>query len=103
MSTNMASSIADTASTLRIPTREEAISAMTMALENNGNRYYQTNQDKDLHEFALFHLWRHPDLNPGIYEELVRKVSSELQQGHAIDPSELISDFRTNDCPGFLS
>ena len=69
-----------------------------MALENNGNRYYSTNQDVLLYEFALFHLWRNPYLNRDLYDDLVEKVSSELQQGHVIDPSKLISNFRKNHC-----
>ena len=71
---------------------------MTIAVESNGNRYYQTNRDLD--SLGLFHLWRNPKLAPRLYEELVRKVSSELQQGHAIDPAELISNFQSNH-PGY--
>jgi len=68
---------------------------MTIALESSGNRYYQTN--KNLTTLALFHLWRtNPKWAPRLYEELVCKVSSEIQQGHAIDPSELISNFQSN-------
>jgi len=74
---------------------------MTTAVENIGNRYYKTNKttwDDDRHKLALFHLWRNPDLDRELYDDLVGKVSSELQQGHPIDPSKLISSFRKNQC-----